>query len=160
MFAECPQCKSPIADSELTVCGNCGALLLPGGASKGSDISDVQANTQNLSPAPDSEPVPDQAPERRATLRIVLSSGDVFDREISRPEISIGKGPRNDIVITDPAVSTQHAVISADGAGYTISDVGSRNGTFVGGVRVVGSHRLRHGDVITIGRSRLTLRIP
>jgi len=46
-----------------------------------------------------------------------------------------------------------------DAEGYTISDLGSRNGTFVGGVRVADKHRLRHGDVISVGRSRLTLRI-
>ncbi|HWX40227.1 MAG TPA: FHA domain-containing protein [Blastocatellia bacterium] len=160
MFIECPQCKSPIADSEQTVCDKCGALLSGRDVSKGADNPDVQGSTQVLDPASNPEPVPLQGPERRASVRIVLSSGDVFDRDISRPETTIGKGPRNDIVIADQAVSTHHAVISFDASdGHTISDVGSRNGTFVGGVRVAAKHKLRHGDVITVGRSRLTFRI-
>jgi pSer/pThr/pTyr-binding forkhead associated (FHA) protein len=160
MFIECPQCKSPIADSEQTVCDKCGALLLNRDVSKGPDNPGLQGSTHVLDPASNPETVPLQEPERRASVRIVLSSGDVFDRDISRPETTIGKGPRNDIVIADPAVSTHHAVISFDASdGYTISDVGSRNGTFVGGVRVADKHKLRQGDVITVGRSRLTFRI-
>jgi pSer/pThr/pTyr-binding forkhead associated (FHA) protein len=159
MLIECPQCKSPIAGSEQTVCDKCGALLSGSDLSKGPDNPDVQGSTQVLDPASNPETVSLQGPERRASVRIVLSSGDVFDRDISRPETTIGKGPRNDIVIADPAVSTHHAVISFDASdGYTISDVGSRNGTFVGGVRVADKHKLRHGDVITVGRSRLTFR--
>src|SRR5262249_28008951 len=121
--------------------------------------SGPREGTEALDPATNPESGPD-SPGRRASLRIVLSSGDVFNKEISRPETTIGKGPRNDIVIADPAVSTNHAIVGVDADGYSIRDVGSRNGTFVGGVRITDKHKLRHGEVITVGRSKLTLRIP
>jgi pSer/pThr/pTyr-binding forkhead associated (FHA) protein len=98
--------------------------------------------------------------ENKALLRILLPSGDVFDREMQRSEAQLGKGPRNDIVIADPAVSSSHALIRAeDGGGYTVSDLGSRNGTFVNGERISEPRQLNHGDVIGIGLTKLTFRL-
>ena len=97
--------------------------------------------------------------ENKAMLRILLPSGDVFDRDMQRAEAQIGKGPRNDIVIADPAVSSSHALIRAEESGYTISDLGSRNGTFVNGERISEPRQLNHGDVIGIGLSKLTFRL-
>src|SRR5215471_10192470 len=145
MLAECPNCKSPIDDPDLRLCGNCGALLGAGDSPKETENLHGEGNTQVIDHKPD-------GPESGASLRIVLSSGDVFDREISLPETRIGKGPKNDIVIADPAVSANHALLGWDSEGYTITDLGSRNGTFVGGVRITDKYRLSHGDVISVGR--------
>ena len=48
----------------------------------------------------------------------------------------VGRDPRADIVITDPRVSWNHAVLRAEGDAWFIEDCGSRNGTFVGSERV------------------------
>jgi pSer/pThr/pTyr-binding forkhead associated (FHA) protein len=97
--------------------------------------------------------------EQKATLRILLPTGDVFDREITQTETQMGKGPRNDIVIADPAVSAAHAVIRIEDGEYVVSDIGSRNGTFVNGERISATHALKHGDVIGMGLSKLTFRL-
>jgi len=94
----------------------------------------------------------------KASLKILLPTGDVFDRELSTTETQIGKGPRNDIVIADPAVSTAHAMVRLEGDAYLLSDLGSRNGTFVNSERVTEPRPLRHGDVVGIGLSKLTFR--
>jgi len=39
-----------------------------------------------------------------------------------------------------------------------VSDLGSSNGTFVNGERVWSAHRLRHGDEVRVGRTRLLFR--
>jgi pSer/pThr/pTyr-binding forkhead associated (FHA) protein len=97
--------------------------------------------------------------QQKALLRILLPSGDVFDRQLDRVETQMGKGPRNDIVIADPAVSTSHAVIRVEGGVYTITDLGSRNGTFVNGERIGEPRKLNHGDVIGLGLSKMTFRL-
>jgi pSer/pThr/pTyr-binding forkhead associated (FHA) protein len=97
--------------------------------------------------------------ELKGALRILLPTGDIFDRELSQAETQIGKGPRNDIVISDPAVSTTHAIIKSENGSYTISDLGSRNGTFVNGERLSGPRKLQHGDVVGLGLSKLTFRL-
>lgn len=58
----------------------------------------------------------------------------------------------------DPVMSHRHAAItiSADGSG-TIADLGSTNGTFVNGRRVVGSARVVPGDVIGLGGTEFRL---
>jgi pSer/pThr/pTyr-binding forkhead associated (FHA) protein len=96
---------------------------------------------------------------KKATLKVLLPTGDVFDREIPPSEVQLGKGPRNDIVITDPAVSTAHAAVRFDGRAYSVSDLGSRNGTYVNGERITGGRELHHGDVIGMGLSKLTFRL-
>ncbi|HSE98372.1 MAG TPA: DUF3616 domain-containing protein, partial [Blastocatellia bacterium] len=102
---------------------------------------------------------PDSESQQKAVLRVLLPSGDVFDRELARVETQMGKGPRNDIVIADPAVSTSHAVVRVENGVYTIADLGSRNGTFVNGERISEPRSLNHGDVIGIGLSKLTFRL-
>src|SRR5207302_6611855 len=96
---------------------------------------------------------------RKATLRILLPTGDVFDRPFSDGDTQIGKGPRNDVVMADAAVSAAHAIIHTEGETYSITDIGSRNGTYVNGERVSGPRKLNHGDVISMGLSKLTFRI-
>ena len=51
--------------------------------------------------------------------------------------VTIGRNTSNDVLISDPYVSGQHAVITQnDDGAYSISDLGSRNGTFVNARRL------------------------
>jgi DNA-binding winged helix-turn-helix (wHTH) protein len=65
------------------------------------------------------------------------------------------------IQIDSPTVSRRHARISIDGTTAVIDDLGSKNGTFVGGEPVAGSVALKDGDEIRTGsvvfRFRMTL---
>lgn len=94
-----------------------------------------------------------------ATIHILSREGLVTERDLTSPEVRIGKGSQNDIVLTDASVSSTHAMISfADGI-YTLSDLGSRNGTFVNEVRVTESRKLQHGDLIKMGHCAITFRL-
>jgi len=53
-----------------------------------------------------------------------------------------------DLVILDEAVSSLHAELVLGEDGWMILDRGSMNGSFVEGVRVQGTHRLRDSDVV------------
>lgn len=74
---------------------------------------------------------------------------------------TIGKAAENDVAVSDDAtVSHLHAVLERFPAGWCVSDLGSSNGTWVNGERIWASRRLRHGDEIRIGQTRLVFRDP
>ena len=68
--------------------------------------------------------------------------------------VRIGRDPANDLVLDDPNVSRLHAVLERDGSRVVIRDLGSRNGTRVGG-RLVDTGEVTAGAEIGIGPYRL-----
>jgi predicted component of type VI protein secretion system len=66
-------------------------------------------------------------------------------------KISIGRDPSNTIVIDNLAVSGVHAEVSMDTNGPHLSDLNSKNGTFVNDCQVDHSN-LTHKDTIIIGK--------
>ena len=74
---------------------------------------------------------------------------------------TVGKAGENDLALdTDPTASHLHAILERFPAGWCVTDLGSSNGTWVNGERIWASHRLRHGDEIRIGQTRLIFRDP
>jgi pSer/pThr/pTyr-binding forkhead associated (FHA) protein len=74
---------------------------------------------------------------------------------------TVGTAPENAIVLTDdPTASRLHAMLERFPAGWCVTDLGSSNGTWVNGQRIWSSHRLRHGDEIRLGHSRLVFHDP
>src|SRR3954466_8531675 len=72
---------------------------------------------------------------------------------------TLGKGAENDVVLAgDPTASQLHAVLERFPAGWCVTDVGSSNGTYLNGERLWAQQRLRHGDEMRIGRTRLLFR--
>ena len=61
----------------------------------------------------------------------------------------------SDVILNDDKISRKHASITIVDAGqYTITDLASRNGTFVNGVRL-SRRSLRHNDLIRVGSTTL-----
>lgn len=72
---------------------------------------------------------------------------------------SIGTGSDNDVVVTgDRTTSRLHAVLERFAGGWCVRDLGSRNGTYVNGTRVLADSALRPGDEIRVGATRITFR--
>ncbi len=92
----------------------------------------------------------------RAKLRIHPADGEAFDVEIANTA-TIGRSRDNTVSLHfSPHVSRQHAIIRCHNAfEYQIMDLGSRNGTFVDGRRVITPMTLRHGSVIRITSNEL-----
>ena len=79
---------------------------------------------------------------------------------LSNGSYLIGRGGSCHLVIEDGRVSRRHAIIDVYEDDVTITDLGSVNGTGLNGERLSeGSHKLSHGDVITIGKELLRLQI-
>jgi pSer/pThr/pTyr-binding forkhead associated (FHA) protein len=68
---------------------------------------------------------------------------------------SIGRHPDSDLFLDDVTVSRRHALIRRTPDGYTISDVGSLNGTYVRGERIDTTELTDMSDV-QVGRFVLT----
>lgn len=75
-----------------------------------------------------------------------------------RRKLVIGRDPRCGCPLDDPAVSGLHAVIEHGDEGWFVSDMNSRNGTWVGTQRVQAAHPLRLGDVLRLGGTLITVR--
>lgn len=73
------------------------------------------------------------------------------------PLVTIGRTPPNDVIIPHPKVSRHHAMIRVltEGQHYLV-DVGSTNGTYLNGKRVVMPIALKDGDIITLGDCPIT----
>jgi len=77
--------------------------------------------------------------------------------ELTNDRSSLGRAATNDVVVLlDATVSRLHAVIERYPTGFCVRDLGSANGTFVNGEPVRGETRLRTGDELRLGDSRLT----
>ena len=76
---------------------------------------------------------------------------------LTKPRVVLGSSPDADVVLVDPTVSAKHLELGVGTSGVTIVDLGSKNGTFVGGARVKEA-RGDAGTTVLVGRSTLTLR--
>jgi pSer/pThr/pTyr-binding forkhead associated (FHA) protein len=91
--------------------------------------------------------------------RLVLAEGG---REtsfpLSRDTCTLGRHKNNDIVITDPKVSSFHARIDRTPDGFVLVDLKSRNGSFVNGHRIE-TALLRTGDEVRMGAAKLAYKV-
>ncbi|MBL8189068.1 MAG: DUF3616 domain-containing protein [Acidobacteria bacterium] len=126
---------------------------IPGGRPPQSS-PDVLANPNMTVPKEDTN-----VPKTEATLHILMRDGSVVERDLAAAETKIGKAPQNDILLPDASVSSSHAMISLADGHFTISDLGSRNGTFVNDARIHDSRKLAHGDLIRMGHCTITFRL-
>jgi pSer/pThr/pTyr-binding forkhead associated (FHA) protein len=84
-------------------------------------------------------------------IRALLSyQGDLI--ELPRGDTVVGRGVACRIRFNDPSVSREHLKFHVEGDTLTVEDLGSSNGTLVNGDPISSQRRLRHGDVIRIGR--------
>ncbi len=87
------------------------------------------------------------------TYQLVMQKGPnpgkVYD--LIQDELTIGRDITNRIVLNDPEISRKHARLKLQSGAYVIEDLGSTNGTFVDGQRLIGPHMLRPGEIIMLG---------
>lgn len=66
-------------------------------------------------------------------------------------ETLVGAGGNNDIIISSPAVSWNHAIIICRDGKAIIQDTASTNGTFLNGARITAPQQLNQGDLLRFG---------
>jgi len=80
----------------------------------------------------------------------------ILDKFLSKgaPSARIGSSPlKSDIVITDPNIAPQHAILKGEGAYFTLKDI-SMSGTYIGGKKIEVA-RLRPNQRIRMGKSEM-----
>lgn len=76
-----------------------------------------------------------------------------------KTELTLGR-ENADVVLDDAEVSRRHATVRRSNGTLEISDAGSANGTFVNDSRITGAQTLKAGDVIRLGKTKLTVELP
>lgn len=80
--------------------------------------------------------------------------GDAFAGEVfplTERRNTVGRTEDNTIFLNDPSVSRRHANVDCDGMVYTLTDLGSSNGSSVGQKRISGPTILREHDRVSFG---------
>ena len=88
---------------------------------------------------------------------LVVQSGPDAGKTFSLREgnNSLGRDPKNGIVIGDPAVSRDQCVLRKDGDRVTVHDLASTGGTMVDGQEIRG-RELTSDDTMTVGQTEIT----
>ncbi len=85
-----------------------------------------------------------------AASLLVVEGAERRNVPLHKLPFTIGRKPGNDLVLTDPRVSREHAVILQEGESLWLVDQASKHGTFVNGQKVE-RHQLRINDRLEFG---------
>ncbi len=98
------------------------------------------------------------APTRQpARLQPVLDI-DGQRYSLNAPSIVLGRSTDADILVDDTGVSRRHLEIRTGQGTAQAIDLGSTNGSYVNGHKIVGSSDLTDGSTITMGRTKIIFR--
>ncbi len=126
----------------------------------GEQVLEVQAPSKRTGPeAMDDGTYFFASPPRPAVLKVVqamLGGATGLAFHAQKPEVSVGR-EENDIDFPDdPFISGHHAQLALDGGKLTLTDLDSKNGTFL---RINGERSLKHGDYVFMGQQLLRVEI-
>ncbi|WP_308416676.1 FHA domain-containing protein [Streptomyces sp. AJS327] len=163
----CNRCGTRVAEAS-RFCSNCGAPLRAAAPERSSETTstisisgleayEAEVTGQHQSPvlAPEAQAAVDALPMGSALLvvRRGPNSGSRFllDGEVT----TAGRHPESDIFLDDVTVSRRHVEFRRTAEGFSVSDVGSLNGTYVNRERIESGVPLGNGDEVQIGKYRL-----
>ena len=158
----CTACGKQNPD-DARFCAQCGTKLLAGEDTGASPVEstatitfgvpDQRESSDRQLSAVDAAAV-DALPEGHALLVVQRgpSAGSRFLLDVD--VVGAGRHPDSEIFLDDVTVSRRHAEFRRSGSGYSVSDVGSLNGTYVNRDRI-DSVQLTDGDEVQIGKYRL-----
>ena len=78
---------------------------------------------------------------------------------LNEGENILGREARDTIAVSGATVSRRHARIVVTGDEATVEDLGSKNGTYLGGERLTAPARICDGDRLLIGAVPLVFRV-
>ncbi|MFW5966912.1 MAG: FHA domain-containing protein [Persicimonas sp.] len=162
----CAQCGTSYAE-DAQFCGHCGSDLTDEGSARAPvDTGRQRANESNsifdTAPGRPGSAAGDERPtfilpshsERRDpnVFGYLYRPSDPSERyELRRGDNTLGAGHNNDIVVDEPAISWNHALLICRNQKVFVQDSASTNGTYVDGERITRPHRLEHEATVRFG---------
>jgi len=99
------------------------------------------------------------SPRRTGFFKLIqiLRGGDIgMIFRAPTQQVTLGREGNDINFPDDPFISGQHAMVNASDDGFTLSDLGSKNGTFV---RIKAPVPLHHGDYVFLGQQLFRVEI-
>lgn len=165
----CSRCGTRVAE-ESRFCSQCGAPLrggvpAPEASSEttstisisGLEAYDSETTGQHVAPLPPEAQAAVDALPMGSALLVVRRGPNSGSRFLLDGELTTaGRHPESDIFLDDVTVSRRHVEFrrGSDGV-FTVTDVGSLNGTYVNRERIETPIPLANGDEVQIGKYRL-----
>jgi len=103
----------------------------------------------------------DVAPARPVLATLEVKSSGLLNGtsfEIRSRLTHVGRGAHNEIVLADDSVSDSHAKLQMRDDGWYVVDMGSTNGTYVGGRRILGEALLEGAPDLRVGGIKFIFR--
>lgn len=157
----CPNCKHEEVDGAI-FCSECGMQLVKSEVGTTQQIRPEEADKIPTSPFEADRPNPNNV---WISLHM-LDSGQIIPIS-ERAEFTMGRISDNQPIMPDidfssfkaydNGVSRLHAVIRRNGGSVIVMDLGSSNGTYVNGTRLMPNMEqpLHHGDVVALGKLKM-----
>ena len=160
----------------MTACPVCYRDLVPVGGrcpGCGADRPEDSPAFARAAPLIDDEPTGRGRTERRPVApaprraaadgvggpRLILKgAGDPAEFPLGDENV-LGRSTQATVRLADREVSRKHSQIDREGQDFVLRDLGSSNGTFLNGQRISGPTRLKDGDEVLIGTSRMEFRL-
>jgi hypothetical protein len=92
------------------------------------------------------------------SLHVVTTDGSPFDHALDGESFVVGRSSKADLTVPDRSMSRMHARFYLDNGAWHVEDLGSRNGTLLGGRPVNDPAKIGHGSVMQVGSTSITLR--
>jgi pSer/pThr/pTyr-binding forkhead associated (FHA) protein len=96
----------------------------------------------------------------RGPRTLVVTDGSLRGTTLTlgQAPVLIGRAPECTLVLDDDFASARHARLFPQDGAWIAEDLGSTNGTFLGGVRLTDPTRVEPGVPVRVGRTVLELR--
>ena len=142
---QCNKCGEMI-EGEWELCPHCGAPL--------EDLPDIEKDPTIIQMSVDEAQSLGLPRGVKAFLEVIAGPAQGMVYEIKKGRITVGRGDA-DLIIKDPKVSRKHFSLEIWSRDIVyIQDLASTNGTYLNGTKITKT-RLKHGDVIQVGDTRL-----
>jgi pSer/pThr/pTyr-binding forkhead associated (FHA) protein len=157
----CPNCKHEEIEGAI-FCSECGTQLVRSDAGTTQQIASEDADKIPTSPLDSGLPNPnnvwislhmlDSGQILPISERNEFTMGRISDSQPIMPDIDLSS-----FKAYDNGVSRLHAVIRRNSGSVIVMDLGSSNGTYVNGARLVPNleQPLRHGDIVALGKLKM-----